>query len=262
MEDIRKITVGGTTYHVGALHPVPKTEAMTAPVGADESGRLFAEKDGELLDIRSGYYGRQYESAGEAVRDQVGYALEGLNDVAEWQDQLEYDLRNKQGDEPDGRVWTTKDGGAGWAEPQRGRTYETVLDVTVTEDTGSPAYFDFANTYTGIVVSIDQSGIEDTSYYAGRFGVLSEARLHKNPKVYQNLVSSSEKYKTITAEVVGENLVRMQGVGTNVQRFGYNGAQKGLLFGSDLAIRSIGGIVFYTGSLKAGTNIKVFGWRE
>ena len=261
MEDIRKITVGGTTYHVGALHPVPKTEAMTAPVGTDEAGQLFAEKDGELLDIRSGYYGRQYESAGEAVRDQVGYALEGLNGVAEWQEQLEYDLRNKQGDEPDGKVWTTKDGGAGWADPQRGRIYETALDVTVTEDTGILTFFDFANTYTGIVVSIDQSGIEGTSYFTDRFGVLNEAREHKSPRAYQNLVSSSDKYKTISAEIVGLDLVRFQGTGNNLYRLGYSGTQRGIVFGDQLALQAIGGLVFYAGSLKAGTNIKVFGWR-
>lgn len=141
--------------------------------------------------------------------------------------------------------------------------YELILDYTTTADDESAAdvRINFEKTdYTKLYIIFDESGIEGTTYSSVRFGLIYQTQLIDNRSLANTCPAfkTNNKWKTFKCELL-KGFGWIYQATSEVQLYGYVSTSN--VGRVQLAsISGIGGIAWY-GTMYAGTNIKVWGFR-
>lgn len=161
-----------------------------------------------------------------------------------------------------GAAWTADEQAA--ARERMGLSnYELILDYTTTADDESVKDVNInfeKNDYTKLFIIFDESGIEGTTYSSVRFGLLDQTQLIGNRSLANTCpgFQTNKKWKTFKCELL-KGFGWIYQATSEVQLYGYistsNVGQVKLE-----SISGIGGIAWY-GTMYAGTNIKVWGFR-
>lgn len=164
-----------------------------------------------------------------------------------------------------GAAWTADEQAAARERMGFGN-YELILDYTTTADdeNTNDIFINFEkNDYTKLYIIFDESGIEGTTYSSVRFGVLDQTQLVGNRLLANTCpgFQNNKKWKTFKCELI-KNFGIIYQTTSEVQLYGYCATpQVGQIRpNSAVSVTGIGGITWF-GTMYAGTNIKVWGFR-